>query len=157
MASATHRGRVEWIDTDAAGIHHNSAIIRYVESAEAGLMRRYGVHDYFGRAPRVHYEVDFEASLRFGQEIVAELSIESIGTSSMTFAFEVWGEAHEGRRRRRVAKGRYVTVCVDNNDRGSPRSTPWPPAWLESLTSADAVPDDGVLPRDQLTSTRTTS
>jgi acyl-CoA thioesterase FadM len=29
------RRRVEWMDTDAAGIHHSSTVIRFAEAAEA--------------------------------------------------------------------------------------------------------------------------
>lgn len=46
-----HRTRVEWVDTDAAGIYHNTAVVRFVESAEAALMRERGLHDYFPKAP----------------------------------------------------------------------------------------------------------
>ena len=34
-AGIEFRTRVEWIDTDAAGIYHNGSVLRYVESAEA--------------------------------------------------------------------------------------------------------------------------
>lgn len=58
-----HRTRIEWIDTDAAGIYHNSTIVRFVEAAEASLMDERGLHGYFPAAPRVRYEVDFESPL----------------------------------------------------------------------------------------------
>ncbi len=73
--------RVEWMDTDAAGHHHNTAITRWVESAEAALMRERGLAGYFGVAPRVRHEVDFEARLWFGQEVTATVVVERIGTS----------------------------------------------------------------------------
>src|SRR5689334_5339695 len=47
------RTRVEWMDTDAAGIYHNSSVMRFVESAEAELMRQRGLDGYFAVAPRV--------------------------------------------------------------------------------------------------------
>nr|WP_303714410.1 transposase [Kutzneria buriramensis]WKX14273.1 transposase [Kutzneria buriramensis] len=40
--SAVHRSRVEWVDTDAAGIYHNTTVVRYAEAAEAALMREHG-------------------------------------------------------------------------------------------------------------------
>ncbi|MFC4119006.1 acyl-CoA thioesterase [Nonomuraea zeae] len=131
-----HRTRVEWIDTDAAGIYHNSAVIRYVEAAEAELMRAHGLLDYFPRAPRVRYEVDFAAPLRFGQEVTTVVRIERIGTTSMSFAFEVWGEELPQRPRVRAASGRYVTVHVGSGHDGdaAARSAPWPAAWVEALT-----------------------
>lgn len=56
---AVLHSRVEWIDTDAAGIYHNSTVTRFVEAAEAALMRERGLHGYFPVAPRVRFEVDF--------------------------------------------------------------------------------------------------
>jgi acyl-CoA thioester hydrolase len=85
LARAVYRGRVEWMDTDAAGHHHHSSITRFVEAAEATLMRERGVTGYFGASPRVHFEVDFSARLWFGQEVTATLVLERCGTSSLTF------------------------------------------------------------------------
>ncbi len=118
------------MDTDAAGHHHNTAVNRWVESAEAGLMRDRGVDGYFGVAPRVRHEVDFQARLWFGQEVTAEVVVERIGTSSMTFAYEVWGEEFEGRPRTLAATGRYVTVHVPAD---ADSAQPWPDSWREAL------------------------
>jgi len=132
LARAGYRGRVEWMDTDAAGHHHNSAITRFVEAAEATLMRERGLPDYFGAAPRVHYEVDFSARLWFGQEVTATLVLERCGTSSLTFRFEVWAEEHDGSPRLRAAAGRFVTVYLPA---GSNESQPLPAEWRKRLTA----------------------
>ena len=129
-ARAVHRSRVEWMDTDAAGHHHNTAVVRFVEAAEATLMRERGVTGYFGAAPRVRYEVDFASPLWFGQEITTTLVVERMGTSSLAFRFEVWGEATDQHPRRLAASGRYVCVHVP---RGERESAPWPAAWLTAL------------------------
>lgn len=126
----TFRGRVEWMDTDAAGHHHNTAVVRFVESAEAALMRERGIPGYFGTAPRVRYEVDFGARLYFGQEVTAVVTLERLGTASATFSFELWGEEWEQRPRLRAATGRFVTVHVPA---GSDSSAPWPPQWRAAL------------------------
>ncbi|MFJ5214336.1 acyl-CoA thioesterase [Streptomyces sp. NPDC088354] len=131
--SGVHRTRVEWIDTDAGGIYHNSAVIRFVEAAEATLMDEVGLHHYFPVAPRVHYEVDFEAPLFFGQGVCTVVELTRIGTASMTFTFEVWGEEFRGLPRRRAAHGRYVTAHSDRNHRTGARSTPWPEEWIAAL------------------------
>ena len=60
---------IEWIDTDAAGIYHNSTVTRLVEAAEAALVRERGLDGYFPVAPRVRFEADFEAPLCFGQDV----------------------------------------------------------------------------------------
>jgi acyl-CoA thioester hydrolase len=130
VARAVYRGRVEWMDTDASGHHHNTSITRFVEAAEATLMRERGLSEYFGISPRVRYEVSFPAKLWFGQEVTATIFLERIGTSSMTFRFEVWGEEHEKNPRSLAAHGRFVTVHVP---RGSGQSEPWPEDWRRRL------------------------
>lgn len=124
-----HRGYVGWIDTDAAGIHHNTAIARWAEAAEADLMRRAGLTGYFPVAPRVRYEVDFTASLRPGDELTATIGVERLGRTSLTLAFEVWG-GPAGAERVLAARGRYVTVHLDGD---SGVATPWPADWRTAL------------------------
>ncbi|WP_207007989.1 acyl-CoA thioesterase [Nocardioides aromaticivorans] len=136
------RARIEWIDTDAAGIYHNSTVMRFVEAAEATLMRDRGLDDYFPVAPRVRLEVDFEAPLLFGQEVTATVEVAHVGVSSIRFAFEVWGEEHQGRPRRRAAYGAYVVVHIGSNAAGAAhvdgaRSVPWPAAWAAALGPAE--------------------
>ncbi|GAA1973960.1 hypothetical protein GCM10009798_38990 [Nocardioides panacihumi] len=127
--TGTYRGRVEWVDTDAAGIYHNTAVARYVEAAEAELMRRLGLPGYFPAAPRVRYEVSFETPLRFGDELVATVRVTRIGRTSMTFDFEVW-RGGDGAPPVRAAHGRYVTVHLDGVEG---RPSPWPGDWLAAL------------------------
>ncbi|TQK69895.1 acyl-CoA thioester hydrolase [Nocardioides sp. SLBN-35] len=141
LACGHFRTRVEWIDTDASGIYHNSTVTRFVEAAEATLMRERGLGGYFASAPRVRFEADFLAPLFFGQEATATVSLAAIGSSSMTWEFEVWGEEFEGRPRTRAARGRYVTVHMGTGqvaataDDGSRRSLPWPAEWVAALTT----------------------
>jgi acyl-CoA thioester hydrolase len=133
-ASATLPSRIEWVDTDAAGIYHNSTVIRLVEAAEASLARAHGLDGYFPIAPRVRYEADFEAPLFFGQEVTTTVSVIELGRSSMTFGFEVWGEEFDRTPRVRAARGRYVTVHLDRSGPGRATSAPWPGEWVERLT-----------------------
>ena len=138
LASATLRSRIEWVDTDAAGIYHNSTVIRLVEAAEAHLARERGMDGYFPVAPRVRYEADFEAPLFFGQEVTTTVSVVELGTSSMTFGFEVWGEEFEQAPRVRAARGRYVTVHLDRSGPGRATSALWPAEWVERLGGGPA-------------------
>jgi acyl-CoA thioester hydrolase len=138
--SGVFRTRVEWIDTDASGIYHNSTVTRFVEAAEATLVRERGLDGYFPSAPRVRYEVDFLAPLFFGQEATTTVVPARIGTSSLTWEFEVWGEAFEGRPRTLAARGRYITVHIGSGNTavtkpdGARTSIPWPAEWLAALT-----------------------
>ncbi|WP_406464443.1 acyl-CoA thioesterase [Streptomyces sp. NBC_01622] len=126
-----HRARLEWIDTDAAGIYHNTTVVRFAEAAEAELMRAYDIPGYFPVAPRVRYEVEFEASMRFGEEVETRVELIRLGRSSMTFGFEVWRGASGDGPRLRAARGSYVTVHVPDKEAGG--SAPWPAAWRAAL------------------------
>jgi acyl-CoA thioester hydrolase len=132
---------VEWVDTDAAGHHHNGFILRSVEAAEASLFRRLNLlEDYFSAAPRVRQEVDYRSKLYFGQNTTTILEIEAVGRSSMTFRFEVWGEAIMDRssgplQRRLAATGRLVSVHVP---RGAETSAPWPERIRNALLAGSA-------------------
>ncbi|MHA7304265.1 acyl-CoA thioesterase [Arthrobacter sp. TMN-49] len=114
---------VEWVDTDAAGHQHNSAIMRWVESAEAKLFRKLELPDYFPSAPRVHQSINFRARLWFGQRITTTLWVHAVGTTSMTFRFKViaqpLGEYDGGL----AADGTLVTAYVPQ---GAAASAPWP-------------------------------
>ncbi|MGQ4430829.1 acyl-CoA thioesterase [Streptomyces sp. SAS_260] len=122
---------MEWIDTDAAGIYHNTTVVRFAEAAEAELMRAYDIPGYFPVAPRVRYEVEFEASVRFGEEVETRVELIRLGRSSMTFGFEVWRTAADDGPNCRAARGSYVTVHVPDKEKGG--SAPWPAAWRAAL------------------------
>src|ERR687887_445643 len=48
------RRRIEWMDTDAAGIYHWTTVFRLAEAAEAALHTALGIVDLtFGATPRV--------------------------------------------------------------------------------------------------------
>jgi acyl-CoA thioester hydrolase len=133
IITATAVRRVEWVDTDAAGHQHNSAVLRFVEACEAQLFRDLGITSYFGQAPRVRQEVNYRAKLWFGQEVTTEVALERLGEKSMTFSFRVWGEEFEDTPRRLAADGSFVTACVPF---GTETSAPWPAEIRESLLVA---------------------
>ncbi|ACZ29347.1 thioesterase-like protein [Xylanimonas cellulosilytica DSM 15894] len=150
LAIGVARARVEWVDTDAAGIYHNSTVIRFVESAESRLMVERGLPDYFPSSPRVRFEADFQAPLFFTQDVTTRVLLTRIGTSSMHWEFEVWGEAFDGRPRRRAARGRYVTVHIGVGNRAGydVGSVPWPESWVAALTGEPAAPASPASPAD---------
>lgn len=130
QARTQYHSRIGWMDTDAAGHHHNTAIVRLVEAAEAQLTRDRGLDGYFGFAPRVRFEADFTDRLWFDQEVTVELGVERIGSTSLTFAFEIWGEAFRANPRALAARGRYTVVHLPA---GHSTSQPWPAAWRTAL------------------------
>jgi acyl-CoA thioester hydrolase len=111
MAPFTTRRRVEFRDTDAAGIVHFSAFLLWMESAEHELLRAVGLRvidrgpDGIDASwPRVSVACEFTAAVRFGDEVDIAVTVEKIGRSSVTYAFAF---THDGRD---VARGRVVAV-----------------------------------------------
>ena len=111
MGSFTTRRRVEFRDTDAAGIVHFSAFFFWMESVEHELLRSVGVAVVDRGAdgvdaswPRVSASCDYLSAVRFGDELEVSVSVEAVGRTSVTYAFAF---AHDGLS---VARGRVVTV-----------------------------------------------
>lgn len=128
---------VEWSDTDASGHHHNSFLLRLVESAERELVTLAGVRDeYFWSAPRVRQEIDFRAKLYFAQEVTATVWVERMGRTSMTMGFEVWGAAVADVPERLAAQGRVVVAHVPQ---GTEHATEWP-ADIRTALDPNAAP-----------------
>ncbi len=125
---------VEWVDTDASGHQHNSAIMRWVEAAEAQLVRHLGLIDYFPSAPRVRQEINYRSKLWFGQTVTVSVRVVKMGRSSMTYAFEVVAAPHDGYAGGRAADG---TVKVVHVPVGSRTGSPWPEHVRVVLAPAD--------------------
>ena len=126
MAPFTTRRRVEFRDTDAAGIAHFSAFFFWMESAEHELLRAAGVPVIDRGAdgidvswPRVSAACDYTAAVRFGDELDIAVTV-AVGRSSATYAFTF---LHAGRS---VACGRVVAVhCLMHPGR-KPEPVPVP-------------------------------
>lgn len=97
--------RVEFQETDAAGIAHFSSLIVYMEQAEHALLRSLGlsvashaVRPFSNdstvysteslplRWPRVHVEVEFESPAKFEDVLTIETCIAALGQSSVSYA-----------------------------------------------------------------------
>lgn len=117
-SSVSIRRRVQWIDTDAAGIWHHSTVARWAEEAEAELHRQVGIIDQtFGATPRVVVEFEFRSPLRFDDVVDVTITVAKLGRSSITYLIEVRkGETV-------AASGRMVAVFID---RESGMKRPWP-------------------------------
>jgi acyl-CoA thioester hydrolase len=112
-AAAEHveRRRVAWVDTDAGGRIHFTAAFRYAEAAETGLMREAGLLEDWGDYPRRHVEAEFRKVLRFEDELEVRLRVDRVGTTSITYAWEI---AKDGEV---YIEGRHTVVHVDGAGR----------------------------------------
>ena len=136
MPALTTRRRVEFRDTDAAGIVHFSAFFFWMESAEHELLRAAGLHVFDplpdgGTAswPRVSAACDYTAAVRFGDEVEIRAWVGELGRSSVTFAFRF---EHDGAP---VAEGRIVAVrCLMHPGR-RPEPVPIPGEIGEKLAA----------------------
>jgi YbgC/YbaW family acyl-CoA thioester hydrolase len=105
------RRRVEFADTDMAGIAHFANFFRWMESAEVDFLASRGlavVSRWEGRPisfPRVSASCDFLKPIRFMDVVEISVRVERVGAKSVTYAFEFSkdGEA--------VARGRITAVC----------------------------------------------
>src|SRR5919202_2733653 len=112
------RRRIEWIDTDAAGIYHWTTAFRLAEAAEAALHTALGIADFtFGATPRVSVGAEFLRPLRFNDPVDVELAVEALGRSSVRYAFAITGP--EGP----AMSGHVTAACID---RDAKRAVPWP-------------------------------
>ncbi|MDX2000390.1 MAG: thioesterase family protein [Thermoanaerobaculia bacterium] len=105
------RRRVEFADTDMAGIVHFSRFFVFMETAEHALRRHLGfeVHEVTDGVPigwpRVGASCDYKSPARFGDELDLEVSVLALGTSSVTFGVRFQ------RGETLLAEGRMTSVC----------------------------------------------
>lgn len=123
--------RVQFVDTDASGRIHYTAMLRHFEAAEVEFFRHLGIsynHLEFHASeislPRVHVEADYLAGIFYDDLIEIEVSIERVGQKSYTLAFQVF------RHHQLAGRGRIVVACMD---RSTLRSRPLPDDLRQKL------------------------
>lgn len=122
--------RVEFSETDMAGIVHYSNFFRYMEHAEHAFYRSLGfsVVDTSRQPPigwpRVHAECDYKRPLRFEDEFTVHLVVEKRSEKSMTLGFRFLKE--DQGQEIEVASGRLVVACVTRDASGVMRGVPIP-------------------------------
>ena len=110
------QSRVAWVDTDAGGRIHFTAAFRWAEAAETALMRSLGLLDEWADYPRRKVEAEYLAVLRFEDEFELELAPEHVGTSAVTYSWEIRRDGDV------CIRGRHTVVHVDANGRPAPLS-----------------------------------
>ena len=107
----TYHRRVEFCETDAAGIAHFSAYFQYMEQAEHAFWRHLGtsVVATQGEAtrswPRVKASFEYFGAARFEQQLQIDLSIIRLGEKSVTFHSAISSEG------KKIASGSITAVC----------------------------------------------
>jgi acyl-CoA thioester hydrolase len=128
--------RVDFADTDVAGIAHFSNFFRYMEAAEVAFLRDRGlsvqmVHE--GQElgfPRVSASCDFMRPARFDDLLTITVRVENLGRKSVTYAFEFFHDEEL------LARGQVTSVCCRVNPDRSFESTEIPASLRARLEEA---------------------
>lgn len=124
---------IEFRDTDAAGIVHFSVYFNLMEVAEHALLRSMGMSvflEHEGRDlswPRVSVACDYQAPLRFEDEVEIGVTIARLGGKSITYEFELRKEETI------CATGSVTAVCCLIEHGGKPRPIEIPDAIRQKL------------------------
>jgi YbgC/YbaW family acyl-CoA thioester hydrolase len=121
--------RVEFSDTDLAGIMHYANFFRFMETAEHGFYRSLGFSVVMPETdprlgwPRVHAECDFRKPLRFEDLVEIHLLVAEKRTKAITYQFRFRKLNEEPSIE--VARGLITIVCVAHQG-GKMSSVPIP-------------------------------
>ena len=129
------RRRVQFYETDAAGIVHFSTFFRYMEEAEHALWRENGLSVFPAEPthgwPRVAASFDYKRPLRFEDEFEVHLRVEQVTTRSLRYACRVEcrgergrGRRHDDRLRRAGGRPHHARRPDPGTDRGALPSAP---------------------------------
>jgi len=125
--------RVEFRDTDAAGIVHFSVYFNYMEAAEHKLLREVGLSVKFNDEtsivswPRVSASCEYHSAARFEQVVTISVLVERMGDKSIQFGFRIHHDE------RLIASGRFTVVCCRIREGLPPESIPVPEEFRQRL------------------------
>ena len=134
--------RVEFSETDMAGIVHFSNFFRYMETAENGFFRLLGYSVVMNQFdphvgwPRVHAECDYRQPLRFEDEVEIHLLVTEKKSKSLSYLFKF--TKLNGAAREEVARGALTVVCVTKQADGRMAAVHIPKAFAEKIEVAPA-------------------
>ena len=121
--------RVQFHETDAAGICHFSSFFTYMEEAEHEMLRHCGLRVFHETEtetiswPRVSAACDFRNPIRFEEIIDIEVRVVERTRRSVTYGFRF---SRDGKL---IAEGRMTSVCCRMTENG-PRAIEIPD-WIE--------------------------
>jgi acyl-CoA thioester hydrolase len=132
-----HR-RVQFAETDMAGIAHFSNYFRWMEEAEHAFFRSLGMSVVMRHGdreitwPRVSVACDYSGPVRFEDELELRLHVVKVGGKSLVFEVEVLKGGE------RVALGKMTSVCCTIEPGGRMRSVAIPADLRAKLEGAKA-------------------
>jgi acyl-CoA thioester hydrolase len=134
--------RVEFSETDMAGIVHYSNFFRFMETAEHGFFRSLGYSVVMDNVeppvgwPRVQAVCEYRQPLRFEDEVEIHLMVSEKKSKSLTYVFKF--RRLNGSAPVEVARGSLTVVCVTKLADGRMAAAHMPKAFAEKIEVAPA-------------------
>ena len=110
--------RVQFAETDMAGVVHFSSYFRWMEEVEHAFFRSVGlsiVMNHQGREiawPRVAVECEYFGPVRFEEDVELRLRVMKVGEKSFTYEVDFMKADHQ------VALGKVTSVCCTVQPQG---------------------------------------
>jgi len=137
----TSRRKIEFSETDMAGLVHFSNFFRYMEIAERDFFEEAGVdlvrtepEDVVGW-PRARADCKFSAPVRFGDTIDVHLAVKAVKDRSIEYQFRLFRREADGGRTQ-AGKGAMATVLTRLGAEGELRSVELPAHVRERIVPA---------------------
>jgi YbgC/YbaW family acyl-CoA thioester hydrolase len=140
----TSTRRVEFSETDMAGLVHFSNFFKYMETAERDFFEAAGV-DLINTEPgelvgwpRARAECKFTAPLRFGDTIDIHLAVKAVKDRSIDYQFRIFRKNADGSRTQ-TAKAHLTTILTKLVENGELQSVEIPESVRARITVAPAA------------------
>lgn len=139
----TSTRRIEFSETDMAGLVHFSNFFKYMETAERDFFEAAGVDLIRTKPgelvgwPRARAECKFSAPLRFGDTIDIHLAVKAVKDRAIDFQFRIFRRNADGSRTQ-AGKGHMTTILAQLNETGALQSVELPADLRERITEAPA-------------------
>jgi YbgC/YbaW family acyl-CoA thioester hydrolase len=139
----TSTRRIEFSETDMAGLVHFSNFFKYMETAERDFFEAAGVDLIRTKPgelvgwPRARAECKFSAPVRFGDTIDIHLAVKAVKDRSLAYQFRIFRRNEDGSRTQ-CGKGHMTTVLTELTDARELKSVALPPHVRERITEAPA-------------------
>jgi acyl-CoA thioester hydrolase len=123
--------RVEFAETDMAGIVHFSNFFRYMENTEHAFIRSLGASVIMSNLnpplgfPRVHAECDYRRPLKFEENLEIHLLVREKRPKVLSYLFKFRKPTAKGETEL-IAHGVLTVVCVTHHVDGTMTPTPIP-------------------------------
>jgi acyl-CoA thioester hydrolase len=136
----TIRRRVQFAETDLAGIAHFSNYFRWMEEAEHAFFRSLGMSVVMRHGdqeitwPRVSVACEYSGPVRFEDELDLRVRVAKVGGKSLSFEVDVMNNGE------RVALGKMTSVCCTIEPGGRVRSIAIPAEIRAKLERGNPVP-----------------